>query len=87
MNHRSNVWDAPREWARRPTVMCNGCGANPLPGTRWKCTACQNFNLCDACYQFPAAAGGPTVTPGSKVQAHAQGMGGGFHAFAAFRAS
>jgi len=30
-------------------VKCDGCGAVPITGTRYKCTACPNFDLCEKC--------------------------------------
>lgn len=30
---------------------CDGCGAKPIVGTRWRCSICPNFDLCDACEQ------------------------------------
>ncbi len=31
------------------TVQCDGCGMCPLIGARYKCTVCNNFDLCTAC--------------------------------------
>ena len=30
-------------------VSCNGCGAFPIIGNRFKCTVCENFNYCENC--------------------------------------
>ena len=30
-------------------VICDGCGMKPLVGTRYKCTVCRNFDLCENC--------------------------------------
>jgi hypothetical protein len=30
-------------------VTCDGCGAVPIHGPRYKCTVCPNFDLCGAC--------------------------------------
>ena len=30
-------------------VRCNGCGKNPITGIRFKCSICQNYNLCGKC--------------------------------------
>jgi hypothetical protein len=30
-------------------VTCDGCGASPIVGVRFKCTVCPNFDLCKAC--------------------------------------
>eukprot|EP00741_Cyanophora_paradoxa_P011982 tig00020572_g11577.t2 len=37
-------------------IRCDGCGANPLRGTRFKCMACQDFDLCFTC-EFGGRAG------------------------------
>lgn len=31
------------------TVICDGCGMKPMVGTRYKCTVCRNFDLCENC--------------------------------------
>ena len=30
-------------------VRCNGCGKNPITGIRFKCSICENYNLCGKC--------------------------------------
>ena len=30
-------------------IICNGCGRNPVPGIRYKCLMCPNFNFCEIC--------------------------------------
>ena len=30
-------------------VRCNGCGKNPINGCRFKCSICENYNLCGKC--------------------------------------
>mmetsp|Transcript_25471 Transcript_25471/g.41918 ORF Transcript_25471/g.41918 Transcript_25471/m.41918 type:complete len:131 (-) Transcript_25471:2827-3219(-) len=30
-------------------VRCNGCGQEPIVGTRFKCLVCKDWNLCSAC--------------------------------------
>jgi len=32
-------------------VKCDGCGAFPITGDRFKCTVCHNFDLCTTCEQ------------------------------------
>ena len=32
-----------------PRVQCDGCQASPLAGVRYKCTVCDNFDLCELC--------------------------------------
>jgi hypothetical protein len=31
-------------------VRCDGCGAQDIAGTRWKCQGCSNFDFCDTCF-------------------------------------
>jgi hypothetical protein len=31
-------------------LTCDGCGANPLEGNRWKCLVCTDFDLCERCH-------------------------------------
>lgn len=30
--------------------MCDTCRQQPIYGIRWKCTECENFDLCSICY-------------------------------------
>ena len=30
-------------------IHCNGCGANPIVGNRFKCAVCENFDYCEKC--------------------------------------
>lgn len=30
-------------------IHCNGCGANPIIGNRFKCAVCDNFDYCEKC--------------------------------------
>jgi hypothetical protein len=40
--------EGPRQDVHRG-VMCDGCGAAPICGARFKCTVCHNFDLCEKC--------------------------------------
>lgn len=31
-------------------VRCDGCGASPITGPRWKCQTCPTFDFCRGCY-------------------------------------
>ena len=42
--------------ATHPRVICDGCGANPITGVRYKCSVRDDFDLCGAC---EAASGSP----------------------------
>ncbi|KAK8783893.1 hypothetical protein V5799_009742 [Amblyomma americanum] len=33
------------------TIYCDSCGQREILGTRWKCAACFNYDLCTACYR------------------------------------
>ena len=34
-------------------VMCDGCGMLPIKGYRFKCTICEDYNLCENCEEKP----------------------------------
>jgi uncharacterized CHY-type Zn-finger protein len=33
-------------------VTCDGCGAHPIIGNRYKCTVCEDFDYCDQCEEL-----------------------------------
>lgn len=43
--------DAPKVTTQHFGISCDGCGASPLVGRRFKCLVCHNFDLCEACEQ------------------------------------
>jgi len=61
---QENFWDAWRQPAPTPNptpapqqqgaavhegVHCDGCGAHPIVGARYKCTVCYDYDLCSKC--------------------------------------
>lgn len=39
----------PAAMAVHTCVQCDGCGCDPIVGNRFKCTVCDDFDLCQAC--------------------------------------
>ena len=37
-------------WKKEVDVRCDGCNVAPIVGLRWKCTECEEFDLCEACH-------------------------------------
>lgn len=37
-------------FAVHPSIVCDGCKQSPMTGTRMKCSSCNNFDLCQKCY-------------------------------------
>merc|ERR1712203_1057952 len=32
-------------------INCNRCGMDPIRGERFKCSVCEDFDLCETCYE------------------------------------
>ena len=47
---RENVQQDPKNYGTHTGITCDGCGVVPMVGYRWRCTNCQNHDLCDACF-------------------------------------
>jgi len=37
---------------RHKTITCDACEETGLRGIRWKCTVCDEYDLCHVCYMF-----------------------------------
>ena len=46
--------DTPDEVVNEWMVVCKGCKKYPIPGIRWKCMECANYDLCGACHSSGA---------------------------------
>ena len=44
----SGLFGAPPP-ARHETISCDGCGATPIVGIRYRCSQCANYDLCETC--------------------------------------
>ena len=40
-------------------IRCDGCGANPLRGIRWKCQSCPDHDICNNCKKGGNSPGHP----------------------------
>eukprot|EP00930_Biecheleria_cincta_P068396 TRINITY_DN5578_c1_g1_i3.p1 TRINITY_DN5578_c1_g1~~TRINITY_DN5578_c1_g1_i3.p1 ORF type:complete len:235 (-),score=28.47 TRINITY_DN5578_c1_g1_i3:1256-1861(-) len=49
-----------------PDVSCDGCGASPITGIRYKCSQCANFDICESCLLRLEAGEGRHGAPGEE---------------------
>lgn len=47
VNNTSSIQD--KAQIVHPHIICDGCGANPIIGNRFKCVVCADFDLCEKC--------------------------------------
>jgi len=52
-------------FGEHPGITCDGCGAVPLVGYRYKCKQCANHDVCETCYD--KWAGGKMENAGKQV--------------------
>lgn len=61
---------------RHETINCDGCGASPITGVRYKCSQCPNFDLCEQCIvryesnQFQHGNDNPTYDSSNRAEKH-----------------
>jgi hypothetical protein len=48
---------------REVQFCCDVCGTCPIVGVRWQCDVCQDFDICDSCYQSVVELDVPPHTP------------------------
>lgn len=44
------VFDNAPVGVKHPNIICDACRKHGIPGIRWKCTRCYDFDLCSQCY-------------------------------------
>lgn len=44
------VFDNAPAGVKHPNIICDACCKRGISGTRWKCTRCYDFDLCNQCY-------------------------------------
>ncbi|MBX9636002.1 MAG: hypothetical protein K2Q45_00435 [Nitrosomonas sp.] len=47
----SDVAESSNKPVHHEGVRCDGCGAFPIEGPRWKCQTCADFDFCDQCFR------------------------------------
>jgi len=50
-NHKANPAPKVEEKQVHSIVTCDGCGAHPIIGNRYKCSVCPDFDYCESCEQ------------------------------------
>ena len=51
-------------------IKCDGCGAKPLTGCRYRCVICPDFDICENCEDKEIHAEHPMVRFRQSTQAH-----------------
>lgn len=46
------VFDNAPAGVKHPNIICDACCKRGISGTRWKCTRCYDFDLCNSCYML-----------------------------------
>lgn len=44
------VFDTAQSGMKFRNITCDGCRTSTIPGTRWKCSQCYDYDLCTQCY-------------------------------------
>lgn len=61
---------------------CDVCAMTPIVGTRWKCSTCPDYDMCDGCYQTKRKQHGHTFMhipePDEVTAQRITGFGGGY---------
>ena len=45
-------------FGEHPAITCDGCGASPIVGYRYRCKQCPNHDVCENCYDLWAGGKG-----------------------------
>jgi len=49
-SHDLRILDSAPAGIKHQNIRCNICNAVPIYGTRWKCSVCDDYDLCSGCY-------------------------------------